>query len=144
MTPISAAIGRYRHTEALFDDPLLNIEPFPVISRVFAPMIRTQRFDISEMAIVTFPMARGAHRTVPLEPHKSAEFLPAQKMVGAIEVGAVEDGAEDFGVAEVGRAEVGGAEMGTAKIGRAEGRLMEVSVLEVCVGQIGPAEGLRS
>jgi 4,5-dihydroxyphthalate decarboxylase len=59
MSPLSAAIGRYAHTEALFADPLLRIEPFPVISRAFAPMVRTQRFDVSEMAIATFLTARA-------------------------------------------------------------------------------------
>ena len=60
MTPLSVAIGRYRHTEALFAHPDLRIEPFPVISRAFAPMVREQRFDVSEMAIATFLMAREA------------------------------------------------------------------------------------
>jgi 4,5-dihydroxyphthalate decarboxylase len=60
MSPLTTAIGRYKHTEALFDDPLFRIEPFPVISRAFAPMVRAQRFDVSEMAIATFLMARAA------------------------------------------------------------------------------------
>ncbi len=59
MTPLHAAIGRYKHTEALFDDSRLQLEAFPVISRAFAPMVRTQRFDVSEMAIATFLMARA-------------------------------------------------------------------------------------
>ncbi len=68
MTPLSAAIGRYKHTEALFDDPLLRIEPFPIISRAFAPMVRAQRFDVSEMAIATFLMARAAGSDLVLLP----------------------------------------------------------------------------
>jgi 4,5-dihydroxyphthalate decarboxylase len=68
MTPLSAAIGRYKHTEALFDAPDLRIEPFPVISRAFAPMVRTERFDVSEMAIATFLMARAAGSDLVLLP----------------------------------------------------------------------------
>jgi 4,5-dihydroxyphthalate decarboxylase len=68
VTPLSAAIGRTKHTEALFADPLLAIEPFPVISRAFAPMVRTQRFDVSEMAIATFLMARAAGSDLVLLP----------------------------------------------------------------------------
>jgi 4,5-dihydroxyphthalate decarboxylase len=68
MTPLVAAIGRYKHTEALFEDPLLRIETFPVINRAFAPMVRAQRFDISEMAIATFLMARAAGSDLVLLP----------------------------------------------------------------------------
>jgi hypothetical protein len=35
---------------------------FPTINRAFAPMVRTQRFDISEIAIATFLMARKLFR----------------------------------------------------------------------------------
>jgi len=68
MTPLRAAIGRYKHTEALFEDPLLRMEPFPVINRAFAPMVRTQCFDVSEMAIATFLMARAAGSDLVLLP----------------------------------------------------------------------------
>lgn len=68
MTPLRAAIGRYPHTEALFSDPALAIEPFPVISRAFAPMVRDERFDVSEMAIATALMARAAGSTLVLLP----------------------------------------------------------------------------
>jgi 4,5-dihydroxyphthalate decarboxylase len=68
MSPLTAAIGRYRHTEALFSDKLLRIETFPAISRAFAPMVRTQCFDISEMAIATFLMARAAGSDLVLLP----------------------------------------------------------------------------
>ncbi len=47
---------------------LLHIEPFPVISRAFAPMVRTERFDVSEMAIATFLMARAAGSDLVLLP----------------------------------------------------------------------------
>ena len=68
MTPLTAAIGRYKHTEALFGDPLLRIEPFPVISRAFAPMVREGRFDVCEMAIATLLMARAAGSDLVLLP----------------------------------------------------------------------------
>jgi len=68
MTPLHAALGRYRHTEALFDEAWLRIEDFPVISRAFAPMVRTQRFQVSEMAIATFLMARAAGSDLVLLP----------------------------------------------------------------------------
>ena len=68
MTPLHGAIGRYPHTEALFADPTLRLEPFPVISRAFAPMIREQRFGVSEMAIATFIMARAAGSDLVLLP----------------------------------------------------------------------------
>jgi len=68
MSPLTAAIGRYKHTEALFADPLLRIEPFPTINRAFAPMVRTERFDVCEMAIATFLMARAAGSDLVLLP----------------------------------------------------------------------------
>lgn len=68
MSQLSVALGRYRHTEAMFHDEALRIEPFPVISRAFAPMVRTQRFDVSEMAIATFLMARAAGSDLVLLP----------------------------------------------------------------------------
>ena len=68
MQPLAAAIGRYKHTEALFADPALRLEPFPVISRAFGPMVRTQRFDVSEMAIATLLMARAAGSDLVLLP----------------------------------------------------------------------------
>jgi 4,5-dihydroxyphthalate decarboxylase len=68
MTALTAAIGRYKHTEALFDGEALQMEAFPVISRAFAPMVRTERFDLSEMAIATFLMARAAGSDLVLLP----------------------------------------------------------------------------
>ncbi len=68
MNPLHAALGRYKHTEALFGDERLRMEAFPVISRAFAPMVRAQRFDVSEMAIATFLMARAAGSELVLLP----------------------------------------------------------------------------
>jgi 4,5-dihydroxyphthalate decarboxylase len=65
---LRTAIGRYPHTEALFQDPQLAIETFPVITRAFAPMVREQRFDLCEMAIATFLMARAAGSDLVLLP----------------------------------------------------------------------------
>ncbi len=77
---LQAAIGRYPHTEALFHDPALAIAPFPVISRAFAPMVREQRFDVSEMAIATFLMARAAGSDLVLLP----VVLAARAQTGAL------------------------------------------------------------
>lgn len=68
MAALHAALGRYPHTDALFADPLLRIDPFPVISRAFKPMIRQQRFEVSEMAIATLLMARAAGSDLVLLP----------------------------------------------------------------------------
>ena len=68
MTPLKAAIGRYTHTDALFADPLLAMANLPVAHRAFAPMVRTECFDVSEMAIGTFLMARAAGSDLVLLP----------------------------------------------------------------------------
>ena len=68
MTPLHAALGRYDHTQALFGDKRLQIEPFAAISRAFAPMVREERFALSEMAIATFLMARAAGSDLVLLP----------------------------------------------------------------------------
>lgn len=65
---LATAFGRYEHTEALFADALFRIEAHPVISRAFAPMVRSQAFDVSEMAIATFLMARAAGSDLVLLP----------------------------------------------------------------------------
>src|SRR5690242_18966758 len=65
---VTAAIGRYEHTAKLFEWPGLRIEHFPVISRAFKPMVREQRFDVSEMAIATLLMARAAGSDLVLLP----------------------------------------------------------------------------
>jgi 4,5-dihydroxyphthalate decarboxylase len=65
---LTAAIGRYAHTEALLASPLLSPTEFPVISRAFAPMVREHRFDVSEMAIATFLQARAAGSDLVLLP----------------------------------------------------------------------------
>lgn len=68
------AIGRYPHTEALLDgrvaSPLLALDHVGVkpISRAFAPMVREGRFDVSEMAIATFLMAKAWGKPLVLLP----------------------------------------------------------------------------
>jgi 4,5-dihydroxyphthalate decarboxylase len=73
-TVLSIAVGRTPRTEALFTgaiaSPLLRLDlaPVPVISRAFAPMVREGRYDVSEMAIATFLMAKAAGKDLVLLP----------------------------------------------------------------------------
>ncbi|GGJ30271.1 substrate-binding domain-containing protein [Neoroseomonas lacus] len=72
--PLRAAIGRYAHTEALLADDVAAAElglafvDVPVISRAFAPMVRDARYDVSEMAIATFLMAKASGNPLVLLP----------------------------------------------------------------------------
>lgn len=67
---LTAALGDYPHTAALPDSPLVRLERIPVkpISRAFAPMVREARYDVSEMAIATFLMAKAAGIPITLLP----------------------------------------------------------------------------
>jgi 4,5-dihydroxyphthalate decarboxylase len=71
---LSAALGRTPRTEALFTGVVtsprlrLDLAPVPVISRAFAPMVREGRYDVSEMAIATFLMAKAAGKDLVLLP----------------------------------------------------------------------------
>ena len=58
---LTAALGEYPHTAALPDGALVRLDRTPVrpISRAFAPMVREARYDVSEMAIATFLMAKA-------------------------------------------------------------------------------------
>lgn len=82
---LAAALGRYGHTEALLADPELHLEPFPVISRAFAPMVRAERFDISEMAIATLLQARAAGSTLVLLPVVMAARFQNAAMLRRVE-----------------------------------------------------------
>ncbi len=71
---LSAALKTYPHTSGLksgaIADPSLelvfrDVEP---IHRAFAPMARTQAFDVSEMAIVTYLQAKAYNKPVVLLP----------------------------------------------------------------------------
>jgi 4,5-dihydroxyphthalate decarboxylase len=71
---LTAAIGRYPHTAPLLDGARrsalldLRFEAVKPISRAFAPMVRQGRFDVSEMAIATFLMAKAAGKPLVLLP----------------------------------------------------------------------------
>ncbi|WP_338664726.1 ABC transporter substrate-binding protein [Pararoseomonas sp. SCSIO 73927] len=71
---LRAAIGRYPHSAAVLDgtaaSPILRIEDAGIspVNRAFAPMVREGRFDLSEMAIATFLMAKEAGRPLVLLP----------------------------------------------------------------------------
>jgi len=67
---LSAALGDYPHTAALPETAALRLERVAVkpISRAFAPMVREVRYDVSEMAIATFLMAKEAGVPITLLP----------------------------------------------------------------------------
>jgi 4,5-dihydroxyphthalate decarboxylase len=71
---LRTAIGRYKHTEAILSgaiaSPLVKLDcaDIPVISRAFAPMVRESRYDVSEMAIATFLMAKAWGKPLVLLP----------------------------------------------------------------------------
>jgi 4,5-dihydroxyphthalate decarboxylase len=71
---LSAAIGAYPETAALLDGRVaspaiaLDFQRLSPITKAFAPMVREARFDISEMAIATFLMARAYDKPLVLLP----------------------------------------------------------------------------
>jgi 4,5-dihydroxyphthalate decarboxylase len=71
---LRTALGRYPHTAALLDGSLavpgvaLDFIDLPVPSRAFAPMVREARYDVSEMAIATFLMAKAWGKPLVLLP----------------------------------------------------------------------------
>jgi 4,5-dihydroxyphthalate decarboxylase len=71
---LSAALARYPHTAGLLSgadaSPLLRLDIAEVapISRAFAPMVRQARYDVSEMAIATFLMAKAWGKPLVLLP----------------------------------------------------------------------------
>ena len=71
---LRTAIGRYPHTSALRDGRIssnlvtLDFADIPTINRAFAPMVREQRFDVSEMAIATFLQAKAFGKPLTLLP----------------------------------------------------------------------------
>ncbi|WP_198375051.1 ABC transporter substrate-binding protein [Neoroseomonas rubea] len=67
---LTAALGDYPHTASLPETPALRLERVAVkpISRAFAPMVRELRYDVSEMAIATFLMAKEADVPITLLP----------------------------------------------------------------------------
>lgn len=67
---LTAALGDYPHTASLPESDLLRLDRVTVkpISRAFAPMVREARYDVSEMAIATFLMAKAAGIPIMLLP----------------------------------------------------------------------------
>ena len=71
---LRTAIGQYPHTSALRDGRIssnlvtLDFADIATINRAFAPMVREQRFDVSEMAIVTFLQAKAFGKPLMLLP----------------------------------------------------------------------------
>lgn len=71
---LRAAIGAYPHTAALRTGAVtslrlrLDFADVSSISRAFAPMVRQARYDVSEMAIATFLMARSLGKPLVLLP----------------------------------------------------------------------------
>lgn len=67
---LSAALGDYPHTAALPGSDVMRLDRVTVkpISRAFAPMVREARYDVSEMAIATFLMAKAAGIPIVLLP----------------------------------------------------------------------------
>jgi 4,5-dihydroxyphthalate decarboxylase len=67
---LTAALGDYPHTADLPASALLRLDRVTVkpISRAFAPMVREARYDVSEMAIATFLMAKAAGIPITLLP----------------------------------------------------------------------------
>ncbi|MER5437818.1 hypothetical protein [Streptomyces sp. NPDC002790] len=63
MTRLTVALRRYPHTEPLLDGTVktpgcdLDFPAIEPIHRAFAPMVREQRYDVSEMAIATLLQA---------------------------------------------------------------------------------------
>ncbi len=70
MSALSLALGRTPRTEALLAAPPTGfaVEAVSPISRAFAPMLREGRYQVSEMAIASFLMARAAGVAVVLLP----------------------------------------------------------------------------
>ncbi|CAH0275766.1 ABC transporter substrate-binding protein [Roseomonas sp. CECT 9278] len=67
---LTAAIGAYPHTADLPGSDAVRLDRVAVspINMAFAPMVRERRFDVSEMAIATFLMAKAAGIPITLLP----------------------------------------------------------------------------
>lgn len=72
---LTAAIGAYPHTASLPDSDAVRLDRASVtpINRAFASMVRELRFDVCEMAIATFLMAKEAGIPITLLPAVMAE-----------------------------------------------------------------------
>jgi 4,5-dihydroxyphthalate decarboxylase len=71
---LRTAIGRYPHTAAMRDGAVasdlvaFDFVDVPTIHQAFAPMVREQRFDVSEIAIATFLQAKAYRKPLVLLP----------------------------------------------------------------------------
>ncbi|MBU8547297.1 MULTISPECIES: type 2 periplasmic-binding domain-containing protein [Roseomonadaceae] len=71
---LKTALGRYAGTARLLDGEIpssrlrLDVEKVAPISKAFAPMVRSGKFEVSEMAIATFLMARAYDKPLVLLP----------------------------------------------------------------------------
>jgi 4,5-dihydroxyphthalate decarboxylase len=71
---LQTALGKYPNTEALHAARIksglvtLEMQDTPVIFRAFAPMVREQRFAVSEMALSTFLQAKAYNKPLVLLP----------------------------------------------------------------------------
>ena len=88
MRPVlSAALGRYPVTQALLSGQVtspafvLDFAEVKPISRAFAPMVREQRFDVSEMAIATVLQAIAADKPIMLLPVAVAARFQEQALL---------------------------------------------------------------
>ena len=71
---LRTAIGRYPHTAAIRDGAVASehvgfeFVDIPTIHQAFAPMVRAQRFNVSEIAIATFLQAKAYRKPLVLLP----------------------------------------------------------------------------
>jgi 4,5-dihydroxyphthalate decarboxylase len=78
---LTVTLGDYPHTKALKDRTLktgLDLE-FPEVkptNRAFRPMVMEQKFDICELAIITFLMAKAYNKPLVLLPAAMAAHFP--------------------------------------------------------------------
>ena len=74
ITKLRTALGNYPHTAKLksgefkADGIELEFEEVTPLNRAFKPMAQDQKFDVSEMAIVTYLLARAYGKPIVLLP----------------------------------------------------------------------------
>lgn len=84
---LRAAIGSYAHTQALRSGRVasaglrLEFADISPVNRAFAPMVRMLRFDLCEMAIVTFLQARSYGKPLVLLPVTLAARFQEQALL---------------------------------------------------------------
>lgn len=80
---LTTALGDYPHTASLPETPALRLERVSVkpVNMAFAPMVRQRRYDVCEMAIATFLMAKEAGIPLSLLPVIMAQRFQEGAMV---------------------------------------------------------------